>query len=468
MQQTQAPRPDTRWPHEQPGYASLAAAVQGEASRWNVPGIAVGILHDGETTIHAFGATSIETGHPVTPETIFQIGSISKVFTATLVMRLVEQGTLDLDTPVITYVPELPLADEHARATVTLRHLLAHSAGFEGDRFIDYGRGDDALAKAIAAFDTLPQWFAPGTLWSYCNAGFYLAGLVIERATSRVFEDVLMDELIKPLGLTRTEILPEYAMTHPHALGHKLDRRTGPEVVRPFTLARHVNAAGGIIANAADLLRFARMHIGDGEIDGTRIISADAARAMREAAIDAGDFHRSYGIGWSVWNYDAFKIVDHGGAIRGFKANLTVIPEKGFALAQLANSDPGSRAMQEIEAWALNHYLGFSRPKPARHPLPEATLDAFTGTYERHDARNVVTRDVDGLHLEITDIDEETGKEEEERRCYDLEPVGPSRFRVTSVESHGAIVDFLTHPAPDGAPRDLMRAGGRLAARNAG
>jgi CubicO group peptidase (beta-lactamase class C family) len=423
------------------------------------------VLHGDDVDVHVFGATSIETGHPVTRETIFQIGSISKVFTATLVLRLVEQGTLDLDRPVIAWVPDLPLADATARETITLRHLLSHSAGFEGDRFIEYGRGDDALARAIADFGTLAQWFAPGSLWSYCNAGFYLTGLVIERATGRTFEDVLVEEIFTPLGLTRTEILPEHAMTHPHAVGHHIDRREGPRVARPFTLGRHVNAAGGVISNVDDLLRFARLHINDGEIDDSRIISAESARAMREPFIDAGDFHRSYGIGWSVWDYGDLGIVDHGGAIRGFKANLTVIPEKGFALAQLTNSDPGSRAMQEIEAWALKHYLDVERPKPSPHELSADDLEAFAGTWERHDARNVVTRRESGLNLEVTDIDEKTGEEEQEHRFFDLEPVGPSRFRITSVESHGAIVDFLTHPGPDGTPRELMRVGGRLSGR---
>jgi CubicO group peptidase (beta-lactamase class C family) len=339
---------------------------------------------------------------------------------------------------------------------------LSHSAGFEGDRFIEYGRGDDALTRAIADFGTLTQWFAPGSLWSYCNAGFYLTGLVIERATGKTFEDVLAEDLFKPLGLTRTEILPEYAMTHPHAVGHHINRREGPKVVRPFTFGRHINAAGGVIKCVDDLLRFARLHINDGEIDGTRIIGAESARAMRVPSIDAGDLHRSFGIGWSVWDYDDVRIVDHGGAIRGFKANLTIIPEQGFALAQLTNSDPGSRAMQEIEAWALKRYLDIERPKPSYHELSADALEAFTGTWERHDARNVVTRRENGLHLEVTDIDEETGKEEDEHRFFDLEPVGPSRFRVTSVESHGAIIDFLTHPGPDGTPRELMRVGGRL------
>lgn len=150
-----------------------------------MPGIAVGLLHHAHEETTATGITSIVTRQPVTDDTVFQIGSISKVFTATLAMRLVEEGLLDLDEPVITYVPDLPLADATARTSVTLRHLFSHGGGFEGDRFIDYGRGDDALARSIAGFDTLQQWTAPGELYFYSNAGFYLAGRAIERSAAR-------------------------------------------------------------------------------------------------------------------------------------------------------------------------------------------------------------------------------------------------------------------------------------------
>lgn len=453
------------WPSKRPAYTSLSAAIRGESSRWNVPGISAGVFHNGETDIQVTGTTSIETGFPVTPDTLFQIGSISKIFTATLSMRLVEQGVLDLDTPVITWVPDLPLADETARNTVTMRHLLSHTSGFEGDRFLDYGRGDDSLTRAIASFDTLAQWYEPGTLWAYNNAGFYLAGRVIECATGKVFEDVLIEELFTPLGLKHTEILPEYAMTRPHSVGHSVDHEEGLSVYRPFGFSRYVNAAGGIISSASDMLRFARMHLNDGEIDGEQIVSRESAREMREAIIPADSPFRSYGIGWAVWDYPDLKIVDHGGAIAGFKAHMTLVPERDFSIVVLTNSDPGIRAYQEITEWALRHYLDIDLPKPEKQQLSEDELDAFTGTYSRHDGRHEVSRHGDELRLVTTTLNEKTGEEEETKRAFDLEPIGDDRFRVTSTAGHGGIYDFMTHPGPDGKDQNLIRVGGRLARR---
>jgi CubicO group peptidase (beta-lactamase class C family) len=454
------------WPFERPAYESLPAAAQGEASRWNVPGIAVAILHHASVESTSAGLTSLIAKRPVTDDTIFQIGSISKVFTATLVMQLVDDGQLDLDRPVIGYVPELPLADTTAREAVTLRHLLSHSAGFEGDRFIAYGRGNDALAKAVSAFDTLRQWTPPGELFSYNNAGFSLVGRVIENVTGQPFETAIAERLFTPLGLQTAVFFAEDAIGLDHAVGHRLrHREAGHTIAEGYSLPRHINAAGGIITSTRELLRFARLHIDDGEIDGRRLLSAQSARAMRMPRIEAGPSRGAYGIGWAIRDADGFRIVSHGGATRGFRAQLTVVPERSFAIAILTNGEPGSRAIQEIESWALGKYLGYTAPTPPVVRLGKKKLDAFAGTYHRHDGRFVIERAKRQLQLTYVSIDEESG-EEEEPEVFFLDPIGPHHFRFTEGRNHGAIADFITLEGPDGTVRHLFRSGGRLAERD--
>ncbi len=453
------------WPTDRPGYETLAAAVQGEASRWNVPGIAVGLLHHAHTETAATGITSIAGGQPVTGDTIFQIGSISKVFTATLAMRLVDDGLLDLDEPVLTYVPALPLADADARAAVTLRHLFSHTAGFEGDRFTDFGRGDDALARSVASFDTLRQWFAPGELWSYCNAGFYLAGFAIERVCNAPFETVIRERLFDPLGLKTTVFFAEDAISLPHAIGHRLtSREAGHAIAHGYSFPRNVNPAGGIVASTSELLRFAAFHMSDGEIDGTRLLSASSAKAMREPAIEASDVNTFYGIGWAIADEEPFRIVGHGGATRGFRSQLTVVPDRSFAIAILTNGETGSRAIQEIESWALAHYLGFERPVPETIPLGGKKLNAFAGRYERHDGRFTVRRQKDRLEMTQVSIDEDTSEVESED-VYPLVPVAERRFRIPDGPGKGGIVNFIDHEGTDGVTQYLLRFGGRLAER---
>ncbi|MGC4189776.1 MAG: serine hydrolase domain-containing protein [Thermomicrobiales bacterium] len=463
--------PPLAWPLERPDYASLEAAVQGEAARWNVPGIGVAVLHDGEITATATGVRSVVTKMPFTTNTISQIGSISKVFTTTLVMTLVDEGKLDLDEPVTTYVPDLRLGDQHARAALTLRHLLSHSGGFEGDRFLNYGRGDDAYERSMQEMDTLQQWFQPGELFSYCNVGFYLVPLIIQRVTGEVPEDLMRKRIFEPLGMETVTFYAEDAITCDHAVGHKLgDRLNGPSVARPFIIGgRHVNLCGNIMATPSELLKFAQLHIGKGEYEGTRIISTESAELMQTPRIDAGPPNRSFGQGWSMYVWPDLKVIEHTGGTIGFCAYLSVVPERGYAIAVVTNGDTGASAMQNIEAWALKHYLGLERPVPQTISRSKADLDALTGTFVRHDGRVVITREDDALRVAQTSIDERTGDESDEGN-FRLVPVGPEDrpvFRIPEGPGLGTVVDFVhlpTREAPD-VDRLLMRLGGRLAAR---
>ncbi|MDQ3524341.1 MAG: beta-lactamase family protein, partial [Chloroflexota bacterium] len=201
---TTTPDPLLDWPNDRPDYADFAAAVHGESARWHVPGLSAAILRDGDVTTVATGVINLNHPVPVKPETRFQVGSISKVFTATTVMMLVEQGKLDLDAPVINLIPDLPLTHEPLRNTITLRHLLNHSTGFEGDVFPDNGPGDDALERAVAEFGKLRVWAMPGEVFAYCNSGFYLAGRLIEIAFGQPYEAAVTELVLDPAGLEQT------------------------------------------------------------------------------------------------------------------------------------------------------------------------------------------------------------------------------------------------------------------------
>jgi CubicO group peptidase (beta-lactamase class C family) len=452
------------WPYDRPAYESLAAAVQGEASRWNVPGIAVGILRDGEIETTATGFGNLATRMPLVDDAILQIGSISKVWTATLAMMLVDDGLLALDEPVVTYLPELRLADPAARDAITMRHLLSHTSGIEGDRFIDYGRGDDALATAVSHHDSLRQWFRPGDLWSYSNAGYYLACRVIEVVSGKAFEELFQERLIDPLGLTDTVFFADDILSRPHAVGHTLGKReAGHQIVPRLWMPRHVNGTGGVVTSTRQLLRFAQLHLGKGKLDGQRPLAAKSARAMQKPIAEAGDFHRHYGIGWCVHEYPEFRTVSHGGATRGFRANLTVFPDQDAAIAILCNGEAGSRAIQEIEEWALDHYPSLARPVPEPvEPTPKALTEA-AGTYLRHDGEFRIVAEAGHLMMTVVSIDEET-REVEREDTYPLVPVGKRRYRVPDGPGKGSIVDFITYDG-NGAPQEFLRSGGRLAER---
>src|SRR5512143_854964 len=186
-----------------PGFQDLDAVVGEAMTRLSVPGVAVGILLGGKIHTFGYGVTSVENPLLVTGDTLFQIGSITKTFTGTAVMRLVESGRLELDAPLRKYLPGLRLADEHEAAAVTMQHLLTHTSGWVGDYFEDFGTGTDALARYVASMAALPQLTPPGAFWSYNNANFWVAGRVIEVVTGQPWESAIRQLVIEPLGMSR-------------------------------------------------------------------------------------------------------------------------------------------------------------------------------------------------------------------------------------------------------------------------
>jgi CubicO group peptidase (beta-lactamase class C family) len=271
--------------------------------------VTVAILHDGQIETHGDGVISVETNYPTRPDTLFQVGSNSKVFTATLVMRLVEAGMLDLDAPIGVYLPTLTLADAGAPATITLRHLLSHTSGLEGDRFEDTGEGADALERYVAGAGDWAQETAPGEFWSYCNSGFGLAGRIIEVVTGTSFEAAMKERIFAPLHLERSFYFAGEAIVYSAAAGHmQLPGEDAPHVALPYPIGRRAHPAGGIIASAGDLLAFLRFHMGDGMVDGARVLQPASIRAMQEPRIQI-DEEQAWGIGWALRTIDGARVI---------------------------------------------------------------------------------------------------------------------------------------------------------------
>jgi CubicO group peptidase (beta-lactamase class C family) len=437
----------------------LDKQVAKSLKQWKVPGTAVAILHDGKVDAHGYGVTSLETRQPVTADTLFQIGSISKVFIATLIMQLSAKGKVALDAPLATYLPEIKLAGDSAPQTVTLRHLLSHTSGVEGDRFEDlYGIGDDALSRAVAEFDTLRQLTPPGEFWTYSNNGFSLAGAVVERVTEKPFEAVMREYLLDPLKLERSFYFAHEAITYPVAVGHSQEPGKEPTIARNYPLPRYVNPAGGIISTVEDLLRFALLHLEDGTVDGKRILSKKSVREMRRPQIKAANFARAYGIGWAIYDNEDTLVFGHGGSTNGFQAQLTIVPDQSFAIATLTNGGAGEKVIRDVEDWALAHYCGIHRQEPEPIKMAKADLARFTGTYCTRYTEIAVTPKNGALRLDfsaksvladkVTKFPPMTAK-----------PISDLEFIITKGLSTGYRIDFIE----DGNGSFRLRSGGRLA-----
>lgn len=350
--------------------AEIDPIVAEEQRRHPIPGVSIGIVSGGEETLAAYGVTSVDHPLPVTSDTLFQIGSITKTFLGTLVMRLVEDGRLDLDAPVRRWVPELRLRDEDAAARATLRHLLTHRAGWFGDHFEPFGDDSDALARYVASMAELEQQVPLGTEWAYNNAAFALAGRVVEVVVERPIEQAMRELVFVPLGLARTFFFAHEVITYRVAAGHNVFRDPGgaeaeARVARPWAIPRASNCVGGIVSSVPDLLRYARFHMGDGTTaDGEPYLSPGSMELMRSPLVPAAlGQHR--GIAWSVAEEGGVRVIGHGGATIGQQALLSIAPERRAAIAMLTNSNEATQLQNAVSRWWSRRYLGVEQPPPA-------------------------------------------------------------------------------------------------------
>ncbi|MBO0771090.1 MAG: beta-lactamase family protein [Actinobacteria bacterium] len=364
----------------------LQAKVAQAARELAVPGVAVGVYHQGAEHYACHGVTSVENPLPVDAGTLFQFGSTGKTYTATAIMRLVDRGEVDLAAPVRRYVPGLTLSDEQTAARVTVLQLLNHTAGWAGDLLDNTGTGDDALARYVARMARLEQVTPLGTTVSYNNASLSLAGRLIELVTGNTFEDAMKELLFEPLGLTQSFFFPSDVMTRRFVAGHNQQPDGTITVARPWAMPRGSNPAGGITSNAGDLIRWARFHLGDGRAaDGTRVLPAELLRSMQQPTAQSpgnatGD---AVGISWWLRDVGGVRVVGHGGNTLGQDSGFDMVPERDFAVITLANCSPnGSQFNEQIRRWAFDAYLGVTERDPELVTLSAAELARYAGRYE--------------------------------------------------------------------------------------
>ena len=370
-------------------FKKIARKIVSEMKRLQVPGVAIGIWHEGQEYADGFGITSVEHPLPVTADTLFQTGSISKTFTGTMLMQLVEKGKVDLDTPVKTYLKDFQVQDREVSDSVTVRHLLTHMGGWVGDYFNDFGNGDDALDKMVKDIAKLPQVQPLGMIWSYNNTGFNVASRIIEIVTDKPYEQAAQEMLFDPIGLKMSFFYPsDLLFTHRFVVGHQnvKGKRSTPQsgsvdniqVARPWAIGRAGNGVGGVVSTVRDLLKYARFHMSDGK---KNVINGKSLRAMRLPQVDAGP-RGMMGITWFIRKVGDLTIYAHGGATLGQQAYFSFIPDKDFACAILTNSEDGGIITAGIFNDALELYFHAKSKLPKPIKIPAKGLEEFVGRYQ--------------------------------------------------------------------------------------
>jgi CubicO group peptidase (beta-lactamase class C family) len=360
--------------------------------RHHVPGAQLAVLDGDSITEVAAGVLSLRTACPVSTDALFLPGSIGKVYTATLVLMLAEEGRIDLNEPVKAYLPDFEVRDEHARDTVTVRNLLCHTSGFDGDVFLDTGRGDDALARYLKEIADLPQICAPGRIWSYSNSGYAILGRLIEVVADTVYETALRERLFGPLGLKHSVAFAEEAIPHPLSVGHVPDPdEPGSYVVSPqWGLFRSCGPMGAsLVASAGDVLRFTLLHLDGGvAADGTRLLSADTVAAAQKpqiALVDDTVLGEAWGLGWILDHFGDVAVIGHDGNSLGQNAFMRVAPEQRFGFCLQTNVESALSMYRELAAWLFGERLDV-QPRRDPEPLASHTVadpSRYVGTYHR-------------------------------------------------------------------------------------
>jgi CubicO group peptidase (beta-lactamase class C family) len=372
------------------------------AAEHRVPGAACGVLVDGDLIVATCGVANIATGVPVTPDTLFQLGSITKVYTASLVLQAQAAGVVSLDEPVRAQLQEFMVADPGATIEITPRHLLTHTSGIEGDHLIDTGWNADALQRYVATLAGLGQIHPTDEAYSFCNTGYAVVGRLLEVATGENFDRVLRRRLTRPLGCRSTLTLPQHALLHQVAVGHS--EQPGGEPVRQarWSLTRSNGPMGGILAPAGDLLAFARLHMDEGRAaDGHDLLSPADVAAMQRPHVESPVPGEHQALGWTVRRWGDLTVLGQDADTFGQRACLRVAPARRTAVCVLTNSPRGGAVAQalldHLAADLLDVPAGADRVEPAGPgPAPAADLSGHPGVYERLHQRIVVSLGKEG------------------------------------------------------------------------
>lgn len=454
--------------------SDLQDFVTEKARELNVPGVAAGVVVDGQEHTAFAGVTSVENPLEVNADTLFQFGSTGKTFTATAMMRLVEQGRVELDAPVRRYVPELRLKDAEAAEQVTVLQLFNHTAGWQGDYIKDFGDGDDALERYVASLAEIEQVTPLGATVSYNNASLSLAGHLIAKVTGQTFEQAMRELLFEPLGLQRTFFTPNEVMTRRFVCGHTLHDDGRITVARPWAMPRSAAPAGGMSATVGDQLTWARFHLGDGTAqNGARVLSAELLARMQRPTVEMpgsalGD---AVGIGWLLKEVDGAQLVSHGGTTHGQYSTFGMVPSRGFAVTSLSNCGPnGPQLNQAVTKWALEHYLGLRETELVATDRTDEELAEFTGHFETIATMLDITAVRGALEAQMT-VKPDTLRALRESGEDEPEEQPPLRLGLVAgtdqyVVTEGPAAGMRGYFSRDASGRvDAVHVGGRLASR---
>jgi CubicO group peptidase (beta-lactamase class C family) len=404
---------------------SVERFVAEQLAAWEVPGCAVAAVRGGKVELAGgWGLRDREAGLPVTQDTLFAIGSVTKAFTATTVGALVDEGLLEWNQPLRDYVPGVRLQDLIASDRLTIVDLLSHRSGLPRHDLTWLGHPGRSRAELVRRLRFLPLSRDLREVFQYCNLGYLVAGHVVEALSGVPWEDFTRGRLLGPLGMRRSNLsVDEMLADDDHSAAYT--RRDGAIVPVPQRPLPAVAPAGAINSSAADMARWLLAQLADGQLDGATVMSAATAKRQRTPHMlvpDSGEMPglvlHAYGLGWAIGRYREHMIAMHDGGIDGFTTHCALLPDDGIGVVVLTNTSASMmhavvacRVLDELLGAEPLDVFGFFKPrfdaamagtreaKAARRVVPGAPparpLSAYAGQYD-HPGYGTITIALDG------------------------------------------------------------------------
>jgi CubicO group peptidase (beta-lactamase class C family) len=323
------------------GFAGVDLFVEAEMDAQRVPGLALAVVRD-DRIVHMRGfGEADESGRAVSPQTPFVIGSVAKSVTALAIMQLVEAGMVELDAPVVRYIPWFRVADEEASAEITLRHLLNHTSGLStktGRSFQGNGdTTDSALEQSVRRLGTVELTEAVGEVHQYSTIGYSVLGLVVQTVSGQTYESYVQEQIFDPLKMRTSFTSKADAEPHGLAAGHRYWFGWPAAAEEPYN--RGLLPAGFLISSAEDMAHYVTAQLNEGRYDGVAVLSPAGTAALHRAAVPTAETGTSYGMGWFVGDVNDVPAVSHQGETFTYHANIVLIPRSKQGVVVLMNAE---------------------------------------------------------------------------------------------------------------------------------
>lgn len=300
--------------------------IAAEMKKANIPGVSVAVIRNGKVVkLKGYGFANLEHKVRVTPDTIFQSGSVGKQFTASLVMKLVGDGKLNLDDPLRKHFPDAP----EAWSAITVRHLLTHTSGLGNSYAKIDMRKDYSEAELLKFAAEAPPQFKPGERFEYSNTGYHVLGVLCSKVGAKFYGNQLTERIFRPAGMSTARVISESDLVMNRAAGYEV--RAG-KVYNQSWVSPSLNTTGdgSLYLSLRDMVSW------NAALDGNKVLSADIKRQMWTPARLNDGSKVDYGFGWALDPYNGRKQIGHGGAWQGFRTAIMRFPDDKLAVIVLA------------------------------------------------------------------------------------------------------------------------------------